>query len=101
MALILLFVMIAAGFAVVIALAALPGKIAASRQHPQAMSVNICGWLGLPTGIVWVVAMAWAFWHYPDRNRVTTADLEQLRLQIDGLENAVTSLEARRKGASS
>ncbi len=55
----IVFALIALG--VVVLIAALPGQIARSRHHPQADAINVCGWLGLPTGILWVVAMVWAF----------------------------------------
>lgn len=45
-----------------VALAQLPGKIAAARNHPQADAINAAGWLGLLTvGVVWVLAMIWAY----------------------------------------
>jgi hypothetical protein len=39
----------------------MPGKIAAQRKHPQAEAINVAGWLGLLTGIVWILAMIWAY----------------------------------------
>lgn len=76
-------------------LAALPGEIARRRNHPQASAVNICGWLGLPTGIVWVVAMAWSLWRYGGAE-VSPA----LVSQIDALESAVRSLEQKLDGGA-
>ncbi len=38
-------------------LGSLPGKIARARNHPQADAINICGWLGLPSGIFWLPAL--------------------------------------------
>jgi len=39
-----------------------PGKIARSRQHPQADAINICGWLGaLTLGILSPIAYIWAY----------------------------------------
>ncbi len=51
----IIFALLALG--VVVLIAALPGRIAKSCNHPQAAAINICGWLGLPTGILWVLAM--------------------------------------------
>ncbi len=90
----LIFALIA--LAVVVALAALPGKIAAARSHPQAQAVNICGWLGLPTGILWVLALAWAFWNSKSQSNGNQIDLEQLSAlerQIEMLEKSITNLE--------
>ncbi|TWU04347.1 DUF3302 domain-containing protein [Stieleria varia] len=56
----LVFLLIIIG--VVVGLAALPGMIARKRNHPQASAINVAGWLGLPTGIVWVLAMVGAHW---------------------------------------
>ena len=45
-----------------VVLAQLPGKMAATNDHPQAAAINMAGWLGLifTAGIVWIVAMIWA-----------------------------------------
>ena len=41
-------------------LGGLPGSIARARGHPQAAAINICGWMGLITLVLWPVAMVWA-----------------------------------------
>jgi uncharacterized protein DUF3302 len=41
-------------------LGGLPGSIAAARGHPQAGAINVCGWMGLITLVLWPVAMIWA-----------------------------------------
>ena len=47
---------------VVLELAALPGRKARERGHPQADAINVLGWIGLVTGGPgWVVAFVWAF----------------------------------------
>jgi uncharacterized BrkB/YihY/UPF0761 family membrane protein len=55
--------MIGLGIAAVIVLAMLPGKIARHRNHPQADAINVLSWLGLLVsfGVLWVVALAWAY----------------------------------------
>ena len=58
--LVLLFA-IAALVYVVIVLGGLPGKIARERNHPQAEAINVCGWVGLLTGVFWMIALVWAF----------------------------------------
>lgn len=42
-------------------LGGLPGSIARSRGHPQAEAINVCGWMGIVTIILWPVAMIWAY----------------------------------------
>ena len=40
----------------------LPGKIARSRNHPQADAIHVCSWIGLVAGGVgWVIALVWAY----------------------------------------
>ena len=43
-------------------LAALPGKTATERGHPQADAINVLGWVGLLLGVApWLFALVWAF----------------------------------------
>ncbi len=43
-------------------LAALPGKTATERGHPQAEAINVLGWIGLLLGVVpWLVALVWTY----------------------------------------
>ena len=37
-------------------LGGLPGAIARARHHPQADAINICGWLGIITLVLWPLA---------------------------------------------
>ena len=46
---------------VVYRLGSLPGEIARSRNHPQAEAINICGWMGIITIVLWPIAMVWAY----------------------------------------
>ncbi len=88
--------------ALVVVLAALPGRIARSSNHPQADAVNICGWLGLPTGILWVIAMVWAYLRSPadvESKLSAIDDRNQLDNQLAALEQAVSSLELSQSGA--
>jgi len=45
---------------VIYKLGSLPGSIARSRGHPQADAINICGWMGIITIVLWPLAMVWA-----------------------------------------
>ena len=62
---IVLLLMIATAVAVLVVLAMMPGKIAAQRNHSQADAVKVAGWLGMLTGIVWILAMIWAYMKPP------------------------------------
>ncbi len=95
------FALIVLGLIVVFA--ALPGHIARSRQHSQAEAINICGWVGLPTGVLWVLALVWAYYRDPRHtvsNTVGGSEFEGLGQQLAALENAVTSLESSLKGGT-
>jgi cytochrome b561 len=46
---------------VIYRLGGLPGAIARSRNHPQADAINICGWMGIITLVLWPVALVWAY----------------------------------------
>ena len=46
---------------VIYKLGSLPGSIARSRGHPQADAINICGWMGIVTIVLWPIAMVWAY----------------------------------------
>lgn len=50
----------------IVVLGALPGKIAARRNHPQVDAVNAASWVGLALGgFGWPLAFVWAFWKSP------------------------------------
>ncbi len=85
-----------AALGLLVLLAALPGRIALARSHPQAMAVNTLGWLGLPTGILWILAMTWSFWRYdcqPGGEESQISDLNLLAGRLDQLENSIAVLE--------
>ena len=46
---------------VIYTLGNLPGSIARSRGHPQAEAINICGWMGIITLVLWPIALVWAY----------------------------------------
>ena len=95
------FALILLGLIVVLAM--LPGHIAKSRQHPQADAINICGWLGLPTGILWVMALVWAYYRDSSATVSTSSgasEFDGIGQQLAALESAVASLESSLKGAT-
>ena len=57
----ILFVLPVLAAFVLYKLGGLPGAIARARGHPQAEAINICGWMGVITIVLWPVAMVWAY----------------------------------------
>lgn len=93
----LLLVLLVVGIGIAVLLAALPGRIAAARHHPQADAVSVCGWLGLPTGILWIAAMVWAFWRQSGGSALAAGNVQDLSSQIDQIESAVNQLELQKR----
>ena len=61
-ALFVLLVLAASVLAVWVILGMMPGRIARSRNHPQADAIAVCGWWGVITmGILLPVAFVWAY----------------------------------------
>ncbi len=87
-------ILIAAAIFVIVKLGGLPGKLARQRSHPQADAINVAGWLGLFTvGVVWVLAMVWAFMK-PPRVAVGADAVETDNEIATGLKARVETLEA-------
>lgn len=61
---IVLVIIVVSVVVVFVQLAMLPGKVAKSRNHPQAEAINAAGWLGLilSAGLFWAVALVWALY---------------------------------------
>ncbi len=82
------------GLIVIVFLAALPGQIAKRTKHPQADAINVCGWLGLPTGVLWAVAMVWAFTRpgssIAANSSLATTDLDR---KLNQLEQTIQQVE--------
>ena len=68
-------------------LASLPGRIAVARGHSRAEAINVCGWLGLVTGVGWIVALVWAFAE-PSESAPNVSE------RVAALNEAVRELEA-------
>jgi membrane-bound acyltransferase YfiQ involved in biofilm formation len=63
---IVLIVLIVSTVAVVVFLAALPGRIAHSRGHPWAHAITVAGWVTFFLGFVlWPVVLIWAYVDVP------------------------------------
>jgi hypothetical protein len=102
LAFLLVFGVLLLGLIVFIAI--LPGKIAKARLHPQAEAIAVCGWVGLPSGILWALALVWAYIRSPSNLTSSStagviADdaLAKLANQIDMLERSIVTLEASRR----
>lgn len=62
-ALFVLLVLLAFAVVVWVVLGMLPGKIARSRNHPQADAIAVCGWWGVLTmGLLVPIAFIWAYY---------------------------------------
>jgi len=75
-ALIILLVLLVVGIAVWVILGMMPGRIARSRNHPQAEAINMCGWWGVLTmGLLMPLAYIWAYTN-PQSGSMTQAAKE-------------------------
>lgn len=60
-ALVVFAIILAFIIALVVKLGPLPGRIASTREHPQADAVRVLGWIGVITlGLAWPAALIWA-----------------------------------------
>ena len=90
-ALIVLTCLVATVIGVVVWLAMLPGKIAFKREHPQAEAIRMAGWLGILTGIVWILALIWAYTRAGAGPQVDDGIMQQL----EDLEARLALVEGR------
>jgi len=61
-AFLVLAVLLATVVVLIVLVGSLPGKIAASRNHPYATAIAAAGWISLATlGALWPIAFIWAF----------------------------------------
>lgn len=73
-------VLIAVAVILVVSLGQLPGQLARKRGHPQAAAINVASWLGLATGgLLWPLALIWAFLVPPAAEPARRAGGEELR----------------------
>ncbi|MCB1695702.1 MAG: DUF3302 domain-containing protein [Pseudomonadales bacterium] len=56
-----LAILVTAAVTVLVIIAGLPGKIAISRNHPDAEAVKMMGWAGFLAVVPWIQAFIWAF----------------------------------------
>ena len=90
-----LIVIIVSIVVIFIALARLPGQTAMKRGHPHAEAINVAGWLGLllTLGVVWALAMVWAFIQPADGSDAPDgpAEIERLKARVAELEAELES----------
>ena len=56
-----LAILVGAGLGVAVFVLGLPGRIAISRNHPEAEAVYLMGWIGFLAVVPWIQALGWAF----------------------------------------
>ena len=79
-ALIVLFVVVAAGIWLVVLIGNIPGNMAREANHPQADAISMLAWIGLLTmGLGWFVALVWA----KAKPMVPTEALEQRVAELE------------------
>jgi Protein of unknown function (DUF3302) len=77
-------VLIAVAVIAIVSLGQLPGRLARKWGHPQASAVNVAGWIGVATGgLLWPLALIWAFITRPESTASITKDDEQARDSIE------------------
>jgi type VI protein secretion system component VasK len=105
---IVMAVLLAAIAFIAVKLGALPGKIARSRNHPQAEAINVCAWLGLITlGLAWPIALVWAYTR-PAQVAVTdekgngeiTSAIGEISERLRALEKKVSNLTTQEGGGT-
>ncbi len=105
-ALVVIFIIIIAIAAAIVALGSLPGKIARNRGHPYPDAVNAASWIGLATGVFWPVAFIWAFLPVGAGGSAAAggapgAELAEMRARLEGLEAEIAQLRAQPAGGAS
>ena len=60
--------------AVIVVLGSLPGNIARKRNHPWPDAVNTASWIGLLTGVLWPLALVWAYLPVPSPQNGPSTD---------------------------
>jgi hypothetical protein len=86
--LVILCVLPVLGAIVLYKLGGLPGSIAAARGHPQAAAINVCGWMGIITLVLWPIAMVWAHLSPCNAASTGTAAHDDMSLLLDNLRQA-------------
>ena len=82
-ALIVLFVVVAAGIWLVVLIGNIPGNMAREANRPQADAISMLAWIGLLTlGIGWFVALVWAHYKHEPSQQDLVERIEKLEAQV-------------------
>ena len=97
-----LLVLIVAAVAIWVALAMLPGRIAKSRNHPQAEAINVGGWVSaLVLFVLWPFVLIWAFTKpqtlLEGAGGANSEELKKLKDRISNLEAKLAAKGGRAK----
>jgi Protein of unknown function (DUF3302) len=83
--------------AVIVVIGSLPGNIARQRNHPWSDAVNIASWIGLLTGVLWPLALVWAYLPVPSPQNGPsvdgTEDEKKLRQRVAELEGTIAKTQ--------
>ena len=96
LALFVIFVMLVIITAAIVILGSLPGKIAQKRNHPWPDAVNVASWIGLLTGVLWPLALVWAYLPVPVKSGDGTGGIAPNEA-IATLQKRIAELEATNK----
>ena len=91
-AFIIIMALIIAAIFLIVDLACLPGRIAQSRGHPHADAVKIAGVIGIVTGVLWFLALIWAYVPYPSSTGTRSASGSGVSVPADGTAVRETSV---------
>ena len=85
--------------AAIVIIGSIPGNIARKRNHPWPAAVNVASWIGLACGVLWPLALVWAYLPVPrrgnaDGNPASGEDAEQLRQQVAELQATIDKLQS-------
>ena len=97
-ALFLIFMMIIMVAAAIVFIGSIPGKIARKRNHPWPDAVNTASWIGLATGVLWPIALIWAFLPVPAKSAAASSegssDDSGSKAELNDLSKRISDLEA-------
>lgn len=80
----------------IVFLGSLPGSIARKRNHPWPTAVNVASWIGLATGVLWPLALIWAFLPVPAPSGDSAAsDSKQDKGDLDRFQQKIDTLETK------
>jgi hypothetical protein len=94
----ILFVLPVLAALVLYKLGGLPGAIAKSNGHPQATAINVCGWMGIITLVLWPIAMVWAHLSpgkSADTGSLSGSDTKTLLARLQQVSQRIAAIESQ------